>query len=102
MKLGIQKSIRSCINVKSKAVMESSLVVQWVKDLALSLLSHGPLLWCEFDPWPENFCMPRAWQKNQKVVMKNFVPKTLGHSSQQIHSSGHTNDKELLLPFKVV
>ena len=31
-----------------------------VKDLALSLVWLGSLLWCRFDPWPRNFCMPRA------------------------------------------
>ena len=36
----------------------SSLVVQWVKDLALSLQHLGSLLWLEFDPWLGNFCMP--------------------------------------------
>ena len=30
---------------------------QWVKDLALSLLWLGPLLWCGFDPWPRKFYM---------------------------------------------
>ena len=32
----------------------SSLVVQQVKDLALSLLQ------CRFNPWPGNFCMPQV------------------------------------------
>ena len=36
----------------------SSLVVQQVKDPALSLLGH------RFDPWPENFHMP--WAKSKK------------------------------------
>ena len=39
----------------------SSLVVQQVKDLALSLLWH----WV--DPWPQNFCMPQAQQKQNKT-----------------------------------
>lgn len=42
----------------------SSLVVQWVKDPALSLLWPRLLLWYRFHPWPWNFHMPRAWQKN--------------------------------------
>ena len=29
-----------------------------VKDLALSLLWLGSLLWLVFQPWPKNFCMP--------------------------------------------
>ena len=42
----------------------SSLVVQGVKDLVVSLLWHG------FDPWPRNFCMPWA-QPEKKRVDKN-------------------------------
>ena len=34
--------------------LESSLMVQWVKDLALSLLWLRLLLWHRFDPWPGN------------------------------------------------
>ena len=32
----------------------NSPVAQWVKDLVLSLLQLGLLLWCRFSPWPEN------------------------------------------------
>ena len=35
----------------------SSRVAQWVKDLALSLLWLGSLLWYMFNLWPRNFCM---------------------------------------------
>ena len=38
----------------------NSLVAQWVKELALSLL------WCGFDLWPRNFCMPQAWPKEKR------------------------------------
>ena len=42
----------------SKITFErSSLVVQWIKDLALSLLWLGSLLWHMFIPWPMNFRM---------------------------------------------
>ena len=34
--------------------------MQWVKDLALSLL------WLRFDPWPWNFRMPHAWPKKER------------------------------------
>jgi len=45
----------------------SSLVVQWVKDPALSLQQLGSLLWCQFDdPWPRNFCMPRKKPKRKE------------------------------------
>ena len=33
-------------------VFWSSLVAQWVKDLALSLQQFGSLLWHGFGPWP--------------------------------------------------
>ena len=38
-------------NIKTRT-MRNSLVAQWVKDLVLSLLWLGPLLWHRFDPWP--------------------------------------------------
>ena len=41
-------------------------VVQQVKDPALSLQWFGLLLWHRFDPWLENFHMPRAWPKKKK------------------------------------
>ena len=41
----------------------SSLAVQGVKDLALSLQQHGSLLWHGFDPWLENFHMLWVWPK---------------------------------------
>jgi len=55
-----------------KAFGESSLVVQQVKDLALSLQWFGSLLWHEFDPWLGNFHMPWEWQKKKKK--KEGVP----------------------------
>ena len=43
----------------------SSLVAQWVKDLVLSLVWLGLLLWHRFNPWLWNFCMlwvlPKKW-----------------------------------------
>ena len=42
---------------KKKRKIWSSLVVQRVKDLALSLL------WHRFNSWPRNFCMPRVRPK---------------------------------------
>ena len=41
----------------------SSFVAQWGEKLALSLLS---LLWCMFNPWPENFYMPRVQPLNKQ------------------------------------
>ena len=40
------------------------------KDPALSLLWFGSLLWCNFDPWPGNFCMLRAQPKINKPKKK--------------------------------
>ena len=48
---------------QSKNKRRSSLVVQWVKDLALSLQQLRLLLWCGFDPWPGNFYMLQVWPK---------------------------------------
>ena len=49
----------------------SPLVVQWVKDPALSLPPLRSLLWCRFDPWPENFHMLQAQQPKKNVSMYN-------------------------------
>ena len=38
-----------------------------VKDLALSLLWPGSLLWHGFDPWPENFCMHGTAKKKKPM-----------------------------------
>ena len=46
-------------------------MVQWVKDLALSLLWLGSLLWCQFKPWPRNFHMPQVQPKNSKADGKS-------------------------------
>ena len=44
----------------------SSFVAQWVKNLALWLLQLWSLLWCGFDPWPRNFCLPWGQPKRKK------------------------------------
>ena len=41
-------------------------MAQQVKDLVLSLLWLWLLLWCRFDPWPGNFCMPQVQPKKKK------------------------------------
>ena len=48
----------------------SSLVAQWVKDMALSLEWLGSLLWLGFDPWPRNFHVSQAWPKKKKKDKK--------------------------------
>ena len=40
---------------------KSSLVIQWVKDPALSVQQLGSLLWLGFNPWPRNLHMPWVW-----------------------------------------
>ena len=40
--------------------------MQWVKDLASSLQWLELVLWVGFDPWPKNFHIWQAWQKNKK------------------------------------
>ena len=44
----------------------SSLVEQWVKDLASSLLCFWSLLLLGFDPWPGNFQNKKTKQKKKK------------------------------------
>ena len=41
-----------------------------MKDLVLSLLWLGSLLWLEFDPWPRNFCM--LWVPPRKINIVYF------------------------------
>ena len=47
---------------KKKKKTRSSLVVQWVKDMVLSLL------WCRFDTWASNFCMQWARPKKKQIL----------------------------------
>ena len=47
----------------------SSLVAQWVKDPALSLLWLWLQLWHGFDPWPRNFCMPQAQPERKNELI---------------------------------
>ena len=48
----------------------NSFLVQWVKDLVLSMQQLGLLLWHKFDPWPRNFHMPQVWPKKKKKERK--------------------------------
>ena len=52
-------------------------MVQWVKDLALSLQWPGWLLWCRGDPWPGNFHTLWVWPKKKKKKKKPTAPKQL-------------------------
>ena len=58
---------RYMVQAGKETCLGSSLVAQRVEDLAVLLLVLWlRLLWHEFDPWPENFCIPRAWPKKEK------------------------------------
>lgn len=58
---------------KRKAIDRPSLVVQWAKDLALSLQALGPLLWCGFDSQWWNFHMLQV-QPEKKRFKKGGRP----------------------------
>ena len=58
-----------CIQV-IKLLLGSSLVAQWVKDLALSLLWLRSLLWRGFDSWPQE--LPHALGTAKKKKLQNF------------------------------
>ena len=47
-------------------IQESSLVVQQIKHLALSLLWLRSLTWLRFDSWAGCFCMPQVWSKEKQ------------------------------------
>ena len=53
--------------------MWRSLVVQWVKDPALSLQRRRSWLWRGFDLWPGNFHMP--WVQSEKNKIKKRLKK---------------------------
>lgn len=58
-----------------KGAYWSSLMAQWVKDQALSLLWRRSLLWHRFNPWFRNLAMPRVWPKK---FVKIVFTKTSG------------------------
>ena len=53
-----------------KVVARNSLVAQWVKDSASSLLWLESLLWRGFEPWPRNFCILQVRLKKKKKKKK--------------------------------
>ena len=53
----------------------SCLVVQQVKDLALSVQELGSLLWHRFDPWPRNFHMP--WVQPKIIIINKQINKNI-------------------------
>ena len=64
--------------MKEKKFSGSSLVAQWVKDLALSLLWLWLLLWCEFSPGPRNAMVVELNDKAfKKTTKKSVLPISL-------------------------
>ena len=47
-------------------------MVQWVKDLVLSLQQPKSLPRLEFNPWPRNFCVSWAWPKKKKRYLAEY------------------------------
>ena len=75
--LAIWNPLRVRVNFKldfflflQKTSLESSVMVQWVRDLVLSLPWLGLLLWHGFDPWLMNFCVPLMWPKKERKDKK--------------------------------
>ena len=58
--------------VKTKEIL-SLLVVQWFKDLVVSLQWLGSLLWHGSDPWSGNAHMP--WAQPKETTNKQEQPK---------------------------
>ena len=84
----------------SKNAVKNFLFIHWVKnywefpdglvvkDLELSLLWLGSLLWHGFNPWPRNFYMLWVWPKkvfNEKVTNREF-PLWLSRLQNQLVS----------------
>ena len=57
-------------------------MAQQVKDLTLSLLWLGLLMWLEFDPWPRNFCVP--WVRKNKTKQKTLFPNKLTYTGSGV------------------
>ena len=55
----------------------SSLVAQQVKDPVSSLLWLGLLLWCTFNPWPRNICMPQRGWGETKFPISSFLDSSM-------------------------
>ena len=52
-------------------------MLQWVKDLGLSLLQLRSLLCHGFDPWPEKFHMPQVLPKTIQLNKYKLTPSGL-------------------------
>ena len=58
-------------------------MMQWVKDLALSMQRLVSLLWRGFDSWPGNCHMLQAWQKKKKERKKKEKERLYTHKELQ-------------------
>ena len=65
LKLSIGHNSLVQFDMKGNA-LESSLVVQRVRELGLSLKQLRSLQWHRFDPWPGNFHVQQAGPKKRK------------------------------------
>ena len=88
----------TCLKVsmmKNNPIFLSSLVVQWVKDLALSLLWLQSLLWRGFYPWPGNFRMlwvPPSPKKSNFLKWAN-VHSNCFHKSQKTWNNSNVHQQ---------
>ena len=74
----------------------SSLLAQWVKDPALSLLWFGLPLWHEFSPWSGNFYMRWVWannNNNNKIKNKIHTGKYLIQKKAVMEEQRNQKDK---------
>ena len=71
--------------------MRSSLVAQWVKDLALLLQWLGLLLWQGFSLWPRNFHMLWVCGTKQNLYMSGH--SSIAHKSQKVERTQMSMDK---------
>ena len=76
-----------------------SLVVQWVRDPALSPQWLGSLLWCRFDPWPRKFYMPWAWpEKKVEGLAQVTQPEVFATQDSKLCPASSKTTSALLLP----
>ena len=74
--------------------------MQWVKDPAFSLQWLWLLLWCGFDPWTGNFCMPQVQPgtKQNKIPIRHLFFHISGGWKSKIKVLGDSLTAEDSLP----
>ena len=65
--------------------LESSLVAQWIKDLALSLQWLRLLLWHRFNLWARNCHMTQAWPREKKKMLAGLPSHLKTIASRLFH-----------------